>query len=52
MLLAEEADRGDVTRADVAAVIAAVLADDRTVGRQWTLVGGDLTVDQAIGAAL
>ncbi len=52
VLLAEEADRGDVPRADVAAVIAAVLADDRTVGRQWTLVGGDLTVGQAVDAAL
>jgi len=44
--------RGDVTRADVAAVVAAVLDDDATVGRQWVLVEGDHRVADAIRAAL
>lgn len=50
--LGVDLDRGEVTRADVAAVVAAVLDDDRTVGRQWDLVGGDLDVPTAIGDAL
>jgi len=50
--LGERVQRGDVTRADVAAVIAAVLDDGRTVGRQWNLVGGGTDVAAAIEAAL
>lgn len=45
-------ERGDITRADVAAVLAALLADDRTVGRQWNLVQGTHAVDDAVTAAL
>ena len=41
-----------MTRADVAAVVAAVLADDATVGRQWVLVGGTTPIPEAIRAAL
>jgi uncharacterized protein YbjT (DUF2867 family) len=41
----------DVTRADVAAVIAAVLGDERTVGHQWDLVNGGAPVVEAIRAA-
>ncbi|HTW14143.1 MAG TPA: SDR family oxidoreductase [Nocardioides sp.] len=48
--LAPEVDRGDVTRADVAAVVAAVLDHDTAVGRQWELVGGDTPVPDAIRA--
>jgi len=48
--LAPEVDRGDVTRADVAAVVAAVLDHDTTIGRQWELVGGDTPVPDAIRA--
>ena len=33
--------RGDVTRADVAAVLAAVLDEPATVGKQWNLVNGE-----------
>lgn len=44
--------RGDVTRADVAAVVAAVVGDARTVGRQWNLVGGDVPVAEAVSAAI
>lgn len=51
VLLAEEADRGDITRADVAAVLAAVVDDQRSVGRQWTLVAGDASVPDALAAA-
>ncbi len=50
--LADHLDRGDVTRADVAAVVAAVLADDETVGRQWVLVGGTTPIPEAIREAL
>jgi uncharacterized protein YbjT (DUF2867 family) len=45
-------DPGDVTRADVAAVVAACLDQDATIGRQWVLVGGGSTVDDAIRTAL
>jgi len=43
--------RGDVTRADVAAVVAAVLERQETVGAQWNLVGGEMTIDEAIARA-
>lgn len=43
--------RGEVPRADVAAVVAAVLDDVRTVGQQWNLVGGEVPIDEAIDAA-
>ncbi len=40
--------RGDVTRADVAAVLAAVLDEPGTVGQQWNLVNGDVPVADAV----
>ncbi len=43
-------DRGKVPRADVAAVLAAVLDDPRTIGQQWILVGGSSSIDDAINA--
>jgi len=43
--------RGDVTRADVAAVVAAVLDAPSTIGKQWDLVGGETPVGEAIAAA-
>ncbi len=46
--LGTDVERGDVTRADVAAVIAAVIDVDATVGRQWDLVGGDVPVHDAV----
>lgn len=49
--LAPELGRGDVPRADVAAVIAAVLGDDRSVGHQWELVAGPTPVAEAVQAA-
>jgi uncharacterized protein YbjT (DUF2867 family) len=45
-------DRGSVPRADVAAVVAAVLDDEATVGRQWVLVGGETPIAEAIRGAL
>jgi uncharacterized protein YbjT (DUF2867 family) len=50
--LAPELPRGDVTRADVAAVVAEVVEQDASVGRQWTLVGGDATVAEAVRRAV
>ncbi len=43
-------ERGDVPRADVAAVIAAALHDDRTVGQDFDLLAGDTPVEDALGA--
>lgn len=50
--LGPDVERGPVTRADVAAVLAAVLPDGRTIRKQWNLVGGDLPVPEAIERAL
>jgi uncharacterized protein YbjT (DUF2867 family) len=49
--LGPEVARGDVTRADVAAVVAAVLDDPTSIGAQWDLVGGDTPVSAAVAAA-
>ena len=48
--LGSDVRRGDVPRADVAAVLAAVLADDGTVHRQWNLVSGDVPVAEAVSS--
>ncbi|MFL2001678.1 SDR family oxidoreductase [Microbacterium sp. A1-JK] len=42
--------KGEVSRADVAAVIAASLADDRTVGRFIRFGGGDTPIAEALAA--
>lgn len=42
--------RGQVTRDDVAAVLAAVLASPHTIGRTFELIGGDTPVAEAIAA--
>lgn len=46
--LGPEVARGDVTRADVAAVLAAVLDVSSSIGQQWNLVNGDVPVDEAV----
>lgn len=46
--LGPDVDRGDVTRADVAAVLAAVLDTPGTIGKQWNLVNGDVPVEEAV----
>ena len=50
--LGPDVRRDSVTRADVAAVIAAVVDRPDTVGRQWNLVAGVVPVDEALDAAL
>lgn len=50
--LADKVDRAQVPRADVAAVIAAVLEDPSTSGHQWELVSGDQPITDAIVAAV
>ena len=50
--LGPDVSRGDVTRADVAAVVVAVLDTPATVGKQWDLVGGDTPVERAIATLL
>lgn len=46
--LGPDVERGDVTRADVAAVVAAVVGQDATVGHQWNLVNGATPVADAV----
>ena len=49
--LGPSVERGDVTRADVAAVIAAVLDEPAAIGQQWDLVNGDVPVADAVRGA-
>ena len=46
--LGPDVARGEVTRADVAAVLAAVLDVPGAVGKQWNLVNGDVPVEDAV----
>jgi uncharacterized protein YbjT (DUF2867 family) len=48
--LGESVPRGQVTRDDVAAVLAAVLNSPNTVGRTVDLIGGDTPVAEAVKA--
>jgi len=41
---------GEISRADVAAVIVAVLEDDSTIGTQFDLTSGDQTISDAIAS--
>jgi uncharacterized protein YbjT (DUF2867 family) len=50
--LSPDLRRGEIPRADVAAVVAAVLDDDRTIRKQWNLVGGQVTIPEAVDAAV
>ena len=47
---AETVERGEVTRDDVAAVVAAVLAAPNTTGKSAELVSGDVPVEEAVKA--
>lgn len=49
--LGAEVARATIPRADVAAVIAACLTNEDSVGRQWELVSGSTPVAKAIAAA-
>lgn len=44
----EELQGGKVSRDDVAAVAAAVLADDSTIGKSIPFIGGDTPIDEAL----
>ena len=46
--IAESVDRGAVSRDDVAAVLAAALAEPATIGRTFELVGGEDRVEDAL----
>lgn len=48
--LGPEVERGEVTRGDVAQVVAAVLDDDATVGRQLEVIGGRTAIADALRA--
>jgi len=50
--LAETVERGQVPRADVAAVIVAALDEPATINRQWELVSGEHPIDDAIAGAV
>jgi uncharacterized protein YbjT (DUF2867 family) len=50
--LGDQVARATVTRADVAAVVIALLDDSRTVGVAWELVNGDTPIAEAIAGAL
>lgn len=49
--LGADVPRGEVTRADVALVVAAVLDRPEAVHHQWNLVGGDVPVADAVARA-
>ena len=51
VIIGRDVPDGDIPRADVAAVIAAVLEDDGTIGRQWELIHDGLLILQAIAVA-
>lgn len=46
--LGDGVGRGEISREDVAAVVAAVLHEPGTVGRTFELIGGDMPVDEAL----
>ena len=46
----ESTGYGEIPRADVAAVLAAVLVDDSTIGRQFEVIGGDTAVADALSS--
>jgi uncharacterized protein YbjT (DUF2867 family) len=48
--IAEKVDRGEVSRDDVAAVLAATLAEPATIGKTFELVGGDEQIEAALAA--
>jgi uncharacterized protein YbjT (DUF2867 family) len=48
--IAESVERGEVPRADVAAVLMAALETPATIGRTFELVGGDTPIAEALAA--
>lgn len=51
VVIGRDVPEGDIPRADVAAVIAAVLENDGTIGRQWELIHDGLLIIEAIAVA-
>jgi nucleoside-diphosphate-sugar epimerase len=49
--LGDTVERGEIPRADVAAVVVATLDQPSSIGRQWDLVGGQTPVDEAVASA-
>ena len=49
--LGPEVPKGAVTRADVAAVVAAVIDEKSSIGAQWDLVAGDTPIVEAVAGA-
>ena len=49
--LGPELPKGAVTRADVAAVVAAVIDEKSSIGAQWDLVAGDTPIVEAVAGA-
>jgi uncharacterized protein YbjT (DUF2867 family) len=49
--LGDSLGRGDIPRADVAAVVVAALENPSSTGRQWDVVGGQTPVDEAVASA-
>jgi uncharacterized protein YbjT (DUF2867 family) len=47
---AGDVPRGDISRDDVAATLAAVLDEPGTIGKAFTLVGGDTPIEEAVRA--
>ncbi|MET4637635.1 SDR family oxidoreductase [Mycetocola sp. 2940] len=50
--LAEHTERASIPRADVAAVIAAVLTFPETAGHSWDLISGETPIPAAVAAAV
>lgn len=50
--LTTEARRAEIPRADVAAVLLALLDEPRSVGLELTLIGGETPIDEAVRAVL
>jgi uncharacterized protein YbjT (DUF2867 family) len=46
--IAERLERGEIPRADVAALLAAVLDEPATIGRAFDLVSGDTPIDESL----
>lgn len=49
--LGDTVERGEIPRADVAAVVVAVLGQPTSIGRQWDVVGGQTPVEEAVASA-
>ncbi len=50
--VAETVERGQISRADVAALIVAVLDEPAAIGKQWEVVGGSTPIAEAVAAAV